>query len=72
MPKKKSSKLTPKQHAESIAYLGLFVGFILAYVPAEIILAARPHPYHWGMALVGGILIGTTLYFVSLWQMKPR
>jgi len=72
MPKKQSPKLTPKQHAQSMAYLGLFIGFILAYVPAEIILAVRPHPYHWLTALVGGLLIGSTIYFVSLWQMTHR
>lgn len=72
MPKPKQSKLSPRQHAQSIAYLALVVGGILSYVAAEIILAVRPHPYHWLMALVGGVLIGLIVFGVAWWQWSHR
>jgi hypothetical protein len=72
MAKPIKSKLTPKQYAESAAYLAVLTGAVLMYVAAEIILAVRPHPYHWGTALIGGVLIGVTVYSLVLWQLKQR
>jgi len=72
MAKPIKSKLTPKQYAESAAYLAVLTGAVIMYVVAEIIFAVRPHPYHWGTALIGGVLIGGTVYSLVLWQLKQR
>jgi len=44
---KRRREITRKEDAESIGYIGGFIGFLVAYVAAEASLDARPHPYHW-------------------------
>ncbi len=38
------------------AFAGTFGGFLLAYIAAEGVYYLRPHPFHWGVAAIGGIL----------------
>lgn len=66
--KKKASSLTPSQYAQSAALFAAFSGLVLLFVAAEIILALRPHPYHWLVAILGGGSIATIVYFVAYWQ----
>ena len=66
--KKKAASLTPSQYAQSTALFAAFIGFILMFVAAEIVLAIRPHPYHWGMAILGGAVIAVIVYYVAYWQ----
>jgi hypothetical protein len=68
MPKHKPSKLLPREYAQSVSSLALLAGAILTYVTAEIVLATRPHPYHWVTALAGGLLVGGVVYGVAFWQ----
>jgi len=60
--------ITPKEDAETFGFIGLFVGFIGIYLAAEIVLGARPHPYHWISAGIGAVLIGGGAYGLTLWQ----
>lgn len=60
--------ITPKEDAESVGFIALIAGFILVYLAAEAILAARPHPYHWISAGVGAAMIGAGAYGLTLWQ----
>lgn len=66
--KKSSTSLAPGQYAQSIAILAAFVGFILLFVAAEILLSLRPHPWHWGTALVGGLLLAGVVYVLAYHQ----
>ena len=65
MGKYKPSKLTPKAAAQSNALLALLFGALLSYVAAEIVLATRRHPYHWGPALAGGTLAVAVVHGVA-------
>lgn len=71
MPKHRR-QITPKEDAESFGYIALFVGFLIAYIGAEIALAARSHPYHWLTAGIGAALVGGTTYGVIYWQRTRR
>lgn len=71
MPKH-GREITPQEDAESFGYIGLFVGFLVAYIGAEAVLAARPHPYHWLTAGIGAVLVGGTTYGVIYWQRARR
>jgi ABC-type antimicrobial peptide transport system permease subunit len=72
MSKRKSTAISPKEDAESAGYLGLFGGFILAYITAEITLAAQPHPIHWLVAGTGAVLIGAAAYGITFWRLTRR
>ena len=39
--------------AATAMFLGPVIGFFGAWLSAEALLAARPHPLHWGAAFVG-------------------
>ena len=71
MPKRKR-EISPKEDAESFGYVGAFAGFIVAYLSAEALLAVRPHPIHWVVALTGALLVGAATYGVILWQQTRR
>lgn len=71
MPKHRRDP-TPKEDAESFGYIGLFVGFIAAYLGAEAALAAQPHPYHWLAAAIGAAVVGELAYGVTLWRLTHR
>jgi len=58
----KRRHITPKEDAESFGLVGVFIGFLIAYFGAEVVLAVRPHPYHWGAALIGAVLVGGGTY----------
>jgi len=62
----------PKEDAESFGYLGTFVGFIVAYLSAEALLAMRPHPIHWVVALTGAVWVGAVTYRAILCQRTRR
>ena len=72
MSKRKSIAISPKEDAASAGYIGMFGGFILAYVTAETLLAARPHPIHWLVAGTGAVLIGAATYGITLWRLTRR
>ncbi len=71
MPKRRK-EISPKEDATSFGYLGALAGFILAYLSAEALLALRPHPLHWVVALTGALLVGAATYGVILWQRTRR
>ena len=60
--------VTAKEDAQSFAFIGLFVGFIVVYFSAEVALAANPHPYHWISAAIGAMVIGGGAYGLTFWQ----
>lgn len=64
----KRKQITPKEDAESFGLVGAFIGFLIAYFGAEVVLAVRPHPYHWGVALISAVLVGGTTYGLIYWQ----
>ena len=69
---KRKREITPKEDAESFGYLGLFAGFIVAYLGAEATLAARPHPIHWLVVGTGAALVGGITFGVTYWQRTRR
>jgi hypothetical protein len=71
MPKRRR-RITPKEDAESFGYIGLFVGFLIAYFGAEITPAARPHPIHWLVAGTGAAVVGDITYGIIYWQRTRR
>ena len=72
MSKRKTTKITPKEDAQSIGYFALFGGALLAYLGAEAVLAARPHPWHWLVAGIGGAVAWVAGYGLSLWRLTRR
>jgi hypothetical protein len=73
MSKRRNVKISAKEDAISIGYLGLFGGFAAAYLGAEAVLAAGPHPVHWLVAGIGAVLVGGIAYGVTLWRRtRPR
>ncbi len=38
------------------AFVGLTGGFLAAYLAAEMVLYLRPHPLHWLIAALGGVV----------------
>ena len=71
MPKNRRA-ITPKEQAKSYGYLGAFAGFVAAYVGAETVLAARPHPTHWLVAAFGAVLAGGGAYGITLRRRTRR
>ena len=69
---KRRREIIPKEDAESFGYLGASAGLIVAYLSAESLLAVRPHPIHWVVALTGAVLVGAATYGVILWQRIRR
>jgi hypothetical protein len=39
-----------------VAVVGTMSGFLLAYLVAEVVLSAKPHPLHWLVAATGAVL----------------
>jgi hypothetical protein len=39
-----------------VVYIWIFGLTILSYLVARVALDGMPHPYHWGSALVGGLI----------------
>ena len=66
MPKRKTTKISPREEAVSYGYFGGFVGFMLAYFIAEATLYGRPHPLHWLASFSGAALAGVVTYQVVL------
>ncbi len=60
-------QISPGEDALSFGYTGLFVGFFLAYLGAELVLAGRPHAYHWLSAGIGAGVVGSLTYGLILW-----
>ncbi len=71
MPERKR-EISHKQDAESFGYVGAFVGFIVAYLSAEALLAVRPHPIHGVVALTGALLVGAATYRAILRKRTRR
>ncbi len=46
----------PRDWLPLVAFLGTMAGFLGAYLGAEVLLGTRPHPLHWLVAGVGGLL----------------
>ena len=72
MSKRRSPVITPQEDGQSVGYIALLVGGLLAYLGAEITLAPRPHPIHWLTAGVGAITAGGLAYGVTLWRGTRR
>jgi ABC-type antimicrobial peptide transport system permease subunit len=72
MPKHKEARITPKEQAQSVAYIGGLIAFFIAYLWAEAALALRPHPYHWVTAFGIATLIGVAAYGLTIWRLKRR
>lgn len=68
MAKRKTTKITPKEDAQSFGYFALLGGFFASYLGAEAVLAVRPHPLHWLVAGIGGVVAGGIGYSVTLWR----
>lgn len=56
-----------KQRAQGNAMLGLFGGFLAAYIVSEFMLATRMHPVHWLGAAVGAVIVYLVTY---LWLLR--
>ncbi len=61
-------QISPHEDALSFGYTGLFVGFFLAYLGAELVLAGRLHAYHWLSAGIGAGVVGSLAYGLILWH----
>ena len=49
-----------------VAAMGVAMGFLVAYLGAEMLMSAHDHPLHWLAAFVGGVagyLIGMVWYW---------
>ena len=72
MPKRKTTKISPREEAISFGYLAGIGGFVLAYFLAEAALYARPHPLHWLAAFTAAALAGLVAYQVVLRRRSNR
>lgn len=72
MSKRKTNNITPKEDAQSIGYFALLGGFLVAYLSAEVVLAARPHPWHWLVAGTAGVVAGVLGYGLTFWRQTRR
>ena len=72
MSKRKTTKITPKEDAQSIGYFALFGGGFVAYLSAEAVLAARPHPWHWLVGGTGAVVAGALGYGLTYWRRTHR
>ena len=72
MPKRRRTRISPRQDAESVGYLALFGGFLAAYLAAEAALSAQPHPLHWLAASAGAAVAGGLSYGLTLWRLTRR
>lgn len=66
MPKRKTTKISPREEAISYGYIAGFAGFMLAYFVAEASLYGRPHPLHWLASFSTGALFGAVTYLIAL------
>jgi len=78
-----SARIIPKgyekrrREAYGNAVIGLFVGFLVAYVLSELLLASYPHPWHWLGASVGAgigyvVTRGWLLHRINVEQSAKR
>ena len=72
MPKRKTTKISPREEAISSAYFAGFVGFLLAYFIAEATLSTRPHPLHWLAAFSAAAVVGVVAYQIVLRRKSHR
>lgn len=72
MPKRKTTKISPREEAVSYGYIAGIVGFLLAYFVAEATLYGRPHPLHWVAAFSAAALAGVVAYQVVLRRRSNR
>lgn len=72
MPKHKHSHITPKQQAQSIAFIAGIISYLLAYMGAEAAFVSRPHPIHWMTAFALAALVGVPAYFLALRHYNHR
>jgi len=72
MSKRKSTKITPQEDAQSVGMFALFGGFAVAYLGAEAVLAVQPHPYHWLVAGIGAAVAGGLGYGITVWRLTRR
>ena len=55
MKKTKSKKLENRKEWPVVVYMWAFGLTIISYVVARLVLDGKPHPYHWMIALIGGL-----------------
>lgn len=72
MPKRKTTKISPRDEAVSYGYFAGLVGFLLVYFAAEAILYGRPHPLHWLASFSAAALVGVVAYQVILRRRSHR
>ena len=51
----KSKKLEKRKEWPAVVYMWIFGLGIISYAAARVILDGRPHPYHWIIAVIGGL-----------------
>ena len=72
MSKRRSTKITPKEDAQSIGFFALLGGFFAAYIAVEATMATRPHPIHWLVAGAVAMVAGGLGYGLTLWRLTRR
>ena len=55
MNKLKSRKLEKRKEWPAVVYIWIFGLGIISYTVARVILDGKPHPYHWIIAVIGGL-----------------
>jgi hypothetical protein len=55
MKKLKNNKHEKRKDWPVVVYMWVFGLTIMSYMVARIILDAKPHPYHWLSAIIGGL-----------------
>jgi len=68
MPKRKETKISSKEQAQSMGYLAGFIAFFIAYLGAEVALNLQPHPYHWISAFAVAASVGILAYVIARWR----
>jgi hypothetical protein len=53
MPRGKRRRKHSASQAPTAVFLAPAIGFFGFWLPAEGLLATRPHPLHWGVAFIG-------------------
>ena len=61
MTKKKARPIHSRKKAKDdglalVEVVFIAAGLLVGYLLAEMVLAAQPHPYHWAVMVLGGIL----------------
>ncbi len=55
MNKLKSRKLEKRKEWPAVVYIWIFGLGIISYAVARVVLDGKPHPYHWIIAVIGGL-----------------